>query len=144
MLLRKHGSDFPVRSLTREMERLFEDFFGTEREGIALTEWTPSADIKEEKGAFKVRMDLPGISKEDINIEVENNRLSISGDRKFEQEEKREDYHFVERSYGRFYRTFPLPATVLPDKIDAVYKDGVLEIELPKKEEVEPKKVIIK
>jgi len=144
VLLRKYGPEFPVRSLTREMERLFEDFFGVGREGTALTEWTPLVDIKEAEGEFKVKVDLPGMKKEDINIEVENNRLAISGERKFEQEEKREDYHFVERSYGRFYRAFTLPASVQADKIDAKYHDGVLEISLPKREEVKPKKVVVK
>jgi HSP20 family protein len=144
VLLRKYGSDFPARSLSREMERLFEDFFGRPAEGAQLTEWSPLVDVKEEENAFKVSVDLPGMDKDDINIEVESNRLAISGERKFEQEEKKEDHHFVERSYGKFYRSFTLPSTVQADKIDAAYKDGVLEVTLPKKEEVKPKKVSIK
>ena len=84
------------------------------------------------------------MDKDDICIEVDGNRLAISGERKFEQEEKKENYHFVERSYGKFYRSFTLPAIVQADKIDATYKDGVLEVNLPKKEEVKPKKVTIK
>jgi len=126
------------------MERLFEDFFGRPAERTQLTEWSPLVDVKEEENAFKVSIDLPGMNKDDINIEVDSNRLAISGERKFEQEEKKEDYHFVERSYGKFYRSFTLPSTVKADEIDAAYKDGVLEITLPKKEEVKPKKVSIK
>jgi len=143
-LLRKYGADFPARSLRREMEQLFEDFFGTSTEGAKLTEWSPLVDIKEEDNGFKVKVDLPGMDKDDICIEVDGNRLAISGERKFEQEEKKENYHFVERSYGKFYRSFTLPAIVQADKIDATYKDGVLEVNLPKKEEVKPKKVTIK
>jgi len=126
------------------MEQLFEDFFGTSTEGAKLTEWSPLVDIKEEDNGFKVKVDLPGMDKDDICIEVDGNRLAISGERKFEQEEKKENYHFVERSYGKFYRSFTLPAIVQADKIDATYKDGVLEVNLPKKEEVKPKKVTIK
>jgi len=144
VLLRKYGSDLPARSLRREMERLFEDFFGTPAEGTMLTEWSPLVDIKEEDNSFKVSVDLPGMNRDDINIEVESNRLAISGERRFEKEEKKEDYHFVERSYGKFYRAFTLPVTVQAEKIDAAYNDGVLEITLPKKEEVKPKKVAIK
>ncbi|MCD6283386.1 Hsp20/alpha crystallin family protein [bacterium] len=143
-LLRRYGADFPARSLRREMEQLFEDFFGTSTEGAKLTEWSPLVDIKEEDNGFKVKVDLPGMDKDDICIEVDGNRLAISGERKFEQEEKKENYHFVERSYGKFYRSFTLPAIVQADKIDATYKDGVLEVNLPKKEEVKPKKVTIK
>ena len=144
VLLTRRGFTVPYRSLSREMERLFEDFFGTPREGTSLAEWTPAVDIKEEEGAYRVKVDLPGIRKDDINIEVNENRLAISGERKFEQEEKRDDYHFVERSYGQFYRAFNLPGTVDSEKIDAEYKDGVLVLVLPKKEEVKPKKVKIK
>lgn len=143
VLLTRYGSSVPYRSLSREMERLFEDFFGSPREGTTLAEWTPAADIKEEEGAFRVKVDLPGIKKDDVNIEVSENRLAISGERRFEQEEKRDDYHFVERGYGRFHRAFTLPGTVDADKIDAAYKDGVLEVVLPKKEEVKPKRVTI-
>ena len=144
VLLTRYGSQVPFRSLSREMERLFEDFFGSPREGTSLAEWAPAVDIKEEEGAYRVQVDLPGLKKEDINIEVNENRLAISGERQFEQEEKRDDYHFVERSYGRFHRAFNLPSSVDANKIDATYKDGVLEVTLPKKEEVKPKKVTIK
>ena len=143
-LLRKYGSDFPMRSLRREMESLFEYFFGTPTERTKMTQWSPLLDIKEEESAFKVKVDLPGLDKDDICIEVDGNRLAIGGERKFEQEEKGDDYHFVERCYGKFYRAFNLPATVQADKIDPAYTDGVLETNLPKKEEVKPKKVTIK
>ncbi len=142
-LLRKYGSDFPMRSLRWEMESLFEDFFETPTERTKLTQWSPLVDIKEEEGAFKVQLGLPGLDKDDICIEVDGNRLAVGGKRKFEQEERGYDYHFVERSYGKFYRAFNLPATVQADKIDAAYKDGVLDVNLPK-EEVKPKKVTIK
>jgi len=147
-LMRRFWRDFPVPSIStfrRELDRLFEDIFGEvieEGEGIP-TQWYPAVDVKEDDKAFYVTADLPGLKKEDINISLEGNRLTISGEREFSREEKKENYHFMERGYGKFTRSFTVPSTVDADKIKASYKDGVLTIELPKKEEVKPKKVEI-
>ncbi|OPX23664.1 MAG: hypothetical protein B1H03_00985 [Planctomycetales bacterium 4484_113] len=145
-LMRIFGREHPVRTLRDELDRLFGDFFeesSMEGKG-SLARWAPRADVKEDEKAFYLKADLPGMKKEDIDISVENNQLVVTGERSFSKEEKKEDYHFVERSYGKFYRAFTLPGSVDVDNIKATYQDGVLEVELPKKEEVKPKKVSIK
>jgi HSP20 family protein len=127
------------------MDRIFDEFFGmvparTERG----TMWSPAVDVREDEDNFYVEAELPGMTKDDIELEVEQNRLSIRGERKFEKKEEGENYHFMERSYGSFYRSFTLPKNVDADAINAGYKDGMLTVTLPKKEEVKPKKVSIK
>jgi HSP20 family protein len=141
--LMKQGQGY--RTLRSEMDRVFDDFFGlmpARREGSA-TLWSPSVDISETADNFIVRAELPGMKKEDIELEVENNVLSIRGERKFEKTDEGENYHFMERSYGSFYRSFTLPKNVDSETIGAEYKDGMLVVTIPKKEEVKPKKVEI-
>jgi len=145
-LTRRFWRDFPVprlSTLRRELDRLFEDVFGEEPEEGGLVQWRPAIDLKEDEKALYVTADLPGVKKEDIDISIEGNRLTISGSRSFEKDEKRENYHFIERGYGRFCRSFTIPTAVNIDGIKASYADGVLTVELPKKEEVKPKKVTI-
>jgi HSP20 family protein len=134
------------RTLRSEMDRVFDDFFGlmpARREGSASM-WSPSVDISETADSFIVRAELPGMKKDDIELEVENNVLAIRGERKFEKTDEGENYHFMERSYGSFYRSFTLPKNVDSETIGAEYKDGMLIVTIPKKEEVKPKKVEIK
>ncbi len=146
-LMRRYFRDLGILGVTtfrKELDRLFEDIFGSPAEGeVGLTQWYPPVDVKEDEKAFYVTADLPGLKKEDINISLEGNRLCISGERKVESETKGNNFHFIERGYGRFSRSFTIPSTVDPDGISASYKDGILSIELPKNEEVKPKKVEI-
>lgn len=133
------------RTLRDEMDRLFDSFFGmtpapSERGAV----WSPAVNVREDDNNFYIEAELPGMSKEDIDLEIEQNSLVIKGDRKFEKKEEGENYHFVERSYGSFYRSFTLPSNVNGEAISAEYKDGVLQVTVPKKEEVKPKKVDIK
>jgi HSP20 family protein len=137
------------RSLRGELDRFFDDFFGgsVARNGketaAGMGVWAPVVNVREDKSSYYVEAELPGMSKEDIQIEVENNVLSLKGERRSERKEEQESYHFVERSYGSFYRSFALPKNVNADGIQAEYKDGVLHVALPKREEVKPKKVSI-
>lgn len=134
------------RTLRTEMDRLFDEFFGiapSRRESMQ-TLWAPPVDVREDKDNFYVEVELPGMKKEEINLEFTNNVLLIKGERKFERKEESENYHFMERSYGSFYRSLSLPRSVDGEKITAEYKDGLLKIVVPKKEEVKPKKVEIK
>jgi HSP20 family protein len=143
--LMRRGEAAPFRTLRGEVDRLFDDFFGltpARREGAA-TLWAPAVDVREDVNNYFVEAELPGMKKEDISLELENNVLSIRGERKFERKEEGENYHFMERSYGSFYRSFSLPKNVDGEKIGAEYKEGVLTVTLPKKEEVKPKKVEI-
>ena len=132
--------------IQREMNRLFDNFFrGDVRdEDSALMAWTPAVDIAEHDDEYLVKVELPGVNKEDVKITLESNILTIRGEKKQEKETKKENYHRIERNYGSFQRSFTLPTVVKSDKIDAVYKDGVLSISLPKAEEAKPKQIEVK
>ncbi len=134
-----------LTSLRREMDRLWENFFG-ERPLTRMweREWAPSLDLSETKDNFVVKAEVPGIDAKDIDISLTGDVLTIKGQKKHESEEKEEDYHLVERSYGSFSRSVRLPAEVESNKIKASYKNGILNITLPKSEKVKAKEVKIK
>jgi len=127
------------------MNSLFEEAFtsrGEEKDLNAGT-WTPSVDIYETENDIVLTSEVPGIDEKDIEIKIENNTLTLKGERKFEKEAKEENYHRIERSYGSFYRSFTLPYYINQDKINAEYENGALKITMPKKTELKPKKVKI-
>jgi HSP20 family protein len=131
--------------LQDRMNRLFDD---TGRgwksdEPSSTTTWSPSVDIFESEGEIVVKAELPGMDRKDIVLNLENNVLTLKGERRFEKEAKEENYHRIERSYGSFSRAFSIPAIVDEDKIRADYTDGVLKIALPKKEQAKPKQIKI-
>jgi len=141
----------PMRDMMNvqdEMNRLFDRFFGKELwdedEQLSQMNWFPVVDIKENKDEFAVFAELPGMNKEDVHITFSDGKLVIEGERKKEQEEKEANYHRVERSYGKFCRTFQLPSGIQANKIAADFKDGILKIKLPKSEEVKPKEIEVK
>jgi HSP20 family protein len=125
---------FGLRGLQNEMNRMFSDFF-EETSETELSQLTPSLDVTDGKDDIKVHMELPGIAKEDLEISLKDDLLTIRGEKKAAKEEKEENRYYVERSYGSFSRTVNLPAKVKADQVKASYKDGVLEIRLPKAEE---------
>ena len=131
--------------LQDRMNRLFDDAGRGWRsdEPAATTSWSPSVDIFETEGEIVVKAEVPGMDRKDIALHLENNVLSLRGERKFEKETKDENYHRIERSYGNFSRSFSIPAIVDEEKIRADYKDGVLKIILPKKEQAKPKQIKI-
>jgi len=127
------------------MNRLFDDFFGRlpmRTEGMERM-WAPNVDVSETKDNIIVTAEIPGMTKDDIKVTFNENTLTLSGEKKQEKEEKDADYHRIERSYGSFTRSFDLPTTVQFDKIKANYKDGVLQVTMPKSEEVKPKEIPI-
>jgi HSP20 family protein len=127
-------------SLRSDFDRLFESFFG----GIPAVQdnfWAPVVDIVENNGNIEVKAELPGMTKEDIKVTVKDNILSLSGERKQEKETKEKTFHRIERYYGSFCRNIQLPESVEADKVKATYKDGVLNIVLPKPESAKPKKI---
>jgi len=132
--------------IQREMNRMFDNFFNSSDQGedYALTAWSPAVDIAEHDDQYVVKMELPGVNKDEVKITLESNILTIRGEKKQEKETKKENYHRVERSYGSFQRSFTLPTTVKNDKIDAAFKDGILSISLPKAEEAKPKQIEVK
>lgn len=103
--------------------------------------WHPNVDVYENEGSYVLKAELPGVNKEDIRIDINNNALTLKGEKKFEEKTEKDNYVRIERSYGSFTRTFVLPDKVDSESIKANYKDGVLEITLPKKEEAKPKEI---
>jgi HSP20 family protein len=111
---------------------------------MTVAEWAPRVDISEDDKEWLVKADLPEMKKEDVKVTVENGVLTITGERKFEKEEKNKKFHRIERSYGNFYRSFTLPDGADPAKVSAGFKDGVLSVHLPKGEKAKPKTVEVK
>ena len=131
-----------MRRFTRDMERLFEDFEGFRFPSLFNSmwpsptkfgemEWMPQVEVLQNNGQFIVRADLPGLTKDDIKVELTENMLTISGERKEEKEEKREGFYRSERSYGNFYRQLPLPEGAMTEKAEATFTNGVLEVSIP-------------
>jgi HSP20 family protein len=141
----------PVRelnSLQSEMNRLFNTFFDTPTTtggngGGAARRWVPSMDLVETDEHFVLRADLPGLTEADVSIELEDNVLTVAGERKAEHEEKQEGFYRMERSFGQFRRSLTLPEGVDADKIAATFDKGVLEVRIPKPEERKPRRVAI-
>lgn len=132
-----------LMNMQREIGRLFDNFV-TEGDDFASAMWAPRVDVMEDKDSYVIRAELPGVSRNDVKITLQENVLTIKGEKKQEKEEKDTDFHRVERSYGSFERSFTLPMSVRSEKIDASYKDGILSITLPKAEEAKPKEIEVK
>jgi len=142
--LERWPSDF--FGIQRDINRLFDNFFrgGVQGDETFSSYWTPAVDIAEQENEYLVKMELPGVNKEDVKISLESNILTIRGEKKQEKEEKNKSLHRVERSYGSFQRSFTLPTSVKSDKIDAFFEGGVLSVTLPKMEEAKPKQIEVK
>lgn len=113
-------------------------------EDVASRSWLPAVDVRETPDALRFVCELPGLKKEDVAITLENQVLTLSGERKFEKESRGETFHRVERSYGMFTRSFTLPANIKTDRVEATFENGLLTIDLPKLEESKPRKIAIK
>jgi HSP20 family protein len=114
------------------------------KEEMTVAEWSPLVDISEDDKEYLVKAELPDIKKEDIKLSVHDNVLSISGERKYEKEEKGKKYHRVERAYGSYLRSFTLPEDADAGKVAAEYKDGILKVHLPKSEKAKPKSIEVR
>jgi HSP20 family protein len=130
-----------LSTLQGQLNRLFNDSFRNSGEESALTTWAPAVDIFETPNELVVKADLPDVNEKDIDVRVENNLLTIRGERKFDKSVSEENYLRVERTYGAFSRSFSLPNTVNAEAIGAEYKNGVLTVTLPKREESKPRQV---
>ncbi len=136
----------PFREFTTvqdRLNRLFRDSYGSEGrdEALATSAFAPAVDVYEDEHNVTLKVQVPGIDEKDIDIRIENNTLTLHGERKFEKEEKEENFRRVESSYGSFTRSFTLPQTVDAEKVTANYDKGVLKITLPKKAEAKPKQI---
>jgi HSP20 family protein len=132
-------------NMQREINRVFDSFFRTDwSEDAAPSVWAPATDVVEHPGDYVVKAELPGVSRDDVKLTLQDNMLTIRGEKKQEKESKEGGYHRVERSYGSFQRSFTLPSTVRADRIEASFKDGILTVTLPKSEETKPKQIDVK
>ena len=134
-------------AIQERMNRLFDETLqrtrSREEEDISAGLWAPPVDIYETENEIVLKAELPEIDQKDIEIKVEDNTLTIRGERRFDQETKKENYHRIERAYGKFSRSFSLPNTIDQEKIKASYKDGILKLVMPKKEEKKPKQITV-
>jgi len=136
-------------SLQERMNRLFSESYrsggpqGQEDDWALGGSWAPAVDIYEQDGNIVLKAELPGLDLKDVDIRVENNTLTLRGQRKLDEQVKRDNYHRVERAYGAFTRSFALPNVVDAENIKAEYKDGLLRVTLPKREEAKPKQIRI-
>ncbi len=135
----------PFRELSTLQDRftsLFENFAETPgKEQLAAGSFVPAVDIYEDEHNLVLKLEVPGVNEDDLNVSLENNLLTVSGERKFEKEEKEENFHRIERRYGSFARTFRLPSTVDAEKVEASYDKGLLKITIGKRAEAKPKQI---
>jgi HSP20 family protein len=128
-------------ALQNRVNSLFRDFNEGADSPLVTASFVPAVDIYEDEKKVTLKLEVPGIDEKDLDVSVENNMLTVKGERKFEKEEKEENFHRIERRYGSFSRSFTLPSTVDPEHIEAHYQAGVLKLELKKKPEAQPKQI---
>ncbi|HUJ94735.1 MAG TPA: Hsp20/alpha crystallin family protein [Terriglobales bacterium] len=128
-------------TLQDRMNRLFRDSYGNDQEALTTANFAPAVDVYEDEHNVTLKIEVPGVDEKDIDVRIENNTLTVHGERKFEKEEKEENFRRVERQYGSFTRSFTLPNTVNTESVHANYDKGVLKITLAKKAEARPKQV---
>ena len=138
----------PLRDLLttqREFDRLLKEAFSplSGETEVSTRSWAPPVDIYETEDAIVLKAELPGMDPNDVEVRVEDNTLYLKGERKYEKEVKEQNYHRVERSYGSFARSFSLPNSISTDKVRAEFKDGLLTLTMPKREESKPKTIKI-
>lgn len=135
-----------VSTLQDRINRLFEDAFPRSRDledDISLCAWRPAVDIYESENGIVLKAELPGVKKEDVSVEIKDNVLTLKGERAEEKEVGEENYYRRERCFGSFQRSFNLEQSIQPEKVKAKFKDGILEVEIPRPEEEKPKKVTV-
>ena len=128
-------------TVQERVNRILRESFSPEspEEALTTSNFAPPVDVYEDEHNITLKIEVPGIDEEDINVSIENNTLTVRGERRFEKDEKEENFHRVERMYGSFTRSFTLPNTVDPEQVSALYEKGVLKIRLAKKAEAKPK-----
>lgn len=128
--------------LQNDMNRLFTGFFPNgQQEEMAAAAWSPQVDVYEDTEGIRVHADLPGVEQKDLDIQVDNNTLTVKGERRLMNEDKKENYHRIERVHGSFSRSFMLPEYADTEKVEASFKNGVLEVRIPKRAEKKPKQI---
>ena len=130
-----------LASLQNRVNSIFQDYGRGQDELTTTTSFVPAVDVYEDEHKVTLKLEIPGVSQEDVDIRLENNTLTVSGERKFEKEEKEENFHRIERRYGSFARSFTLPNTLDTENVQANFENGVLKIELAKRAEAKPKQI---
>src|SRR5205823_8511297 len=128
-------------TLQDRMNRLFQQSYGDREEALTTSTFAPAVDVYEDEHNVTLKIEVPGIDEKDIDVQIENNTLTVHGERKFEKEEKEENFRRVERQYGSFTRSFTLPNTVDAEQVQAQYEKGILKVQLAKKAEAKPKQI---
>ncbi|MCB0279951.1 MAG: Hsp20/alpha crystallin family protein [Calditrichaeota bacterium] len=135
---------FLVKRNSTPFETFFDSFWRNYDADSTISTWSPQTDIKENKNSYEISMDFPGLEAKDVKVNLEGNVLTVSGERKFEEEKDEEKYHRVEKRYGKFLRQFTLPEDINNGKIDADFKNGQLLVTVAKSEKVKPKEIEVK
>jgi len=145
MKITKYTPRYPETSYPFEasVSSMLNDLMGWSR-NAALSSWAPNVDIVESEDSYQIHAELPGITEEEVNVSLNNNVLTLSGEKKQEIKNEKDNFVRVERTYGKFERSFSLPSNIVADKVDAGYKDGVLTISIPKAEEAKSRMIKIK
>jgi len=134
-----------VMGIQERMNQLFRNnFAGYGDDTITSGAWAPAVDIYETSEAVEMTFEIPGVNQKNIRVNIENNLLTVSGERKFEHEDRRDNYHRVERNYGAFQRSFTVPSTIDPNRINAVFENGLLRLTLAKRPETQPRAIEVK
>jgi len=151
MTLTRWNPTREILGMEKEFSKFFDSFnnrFGLKTsiddDEFMNAVWSPLTDVVENEEKYSLRLDLPGVKKEDVKIKFVNGQLSISGERHSESEKKDSTYHHIERAFGKYYRAFNLPEKIVEDKISADFKDGILSVTIPKAEEAKPKQIEVK
>ncbi len=143
LIKRNNNKEYGLDTFRKNIDRLFNDFFFLTPTSLFKNDWEPTVDVEEDEKAIRVKAEIPGIDEKDLDVKIENNILTLSGEKKEEKKEEKKNYIFSERKFGSFCRSISLPESVKTDKIKATFKKGVLKIEIPKDETKESKKIAI-
>ncbi len=133
-----------LSTLQREVDRVFRDAFGGTSSPATAGAWAPALDVEENEDAFTLHVELPGVAVDDVEVSLEENVLTIAGERRFYEDREGDGFRRIERSFGRFHRAVRLPDRVDPDGVTATHKDGLLTIRVPKAEEAKPRRIEVK
>jgi HSP20 family protein len=144
LIKKDNKKEYGLDTFRRNMDKLFDDFFFLTPTSLFKNDWEPTVDVEEDDKSIHVKAEIPGIDEKDLDVKIEDNILTLSGEKKEEREEKNKNYIFSERKFGSFSRTISLPEGIKTDKINATFKKGVLNIDIPKDETKEAKKIAIK
>jgi HSP20 family protein len=143
LIKRSNNKEYGIDAFRRNIDKLFDDFFVLSPTSLFKSDWEPTVDVEEDDKSIRVKAEVPGIDEKDLDVRVENHVLTLSGEKKEERKEEKKNYIFSERKFGSFTRSISLPEGIKADKIKASFKKGVLNIEIPKDEKAESKKIAI-